>query len=96
MRDIVGGLRASDANFDKIAESKAVLTIEAFESFRIAPTQFAPEFLVVRHRCPFSTLLFAPEGQIVQTDFTRREPRVRRDDRGATPLSHSPSIFHIA
>ena len=69
LRDIVGGLRAPDANFDKIAEPKAVLTIEAFESFRIAPTQFVPEFIVIRHRCLFSTLLFAPETQNVQANF---------------------------
>ena len=73
LRDVLGGLQTANANFCKIPEPKAVLTIEAFESLRIAPAQFAPKFFVTWHRRLFSTLIFAPKGQIVHANFTRRE-----------------------
>jgi hypothetical protein len=62
LRDIVGGLRASDASFDKTVQSRAVFAVEAFEGLRITPAQFVPKFLIARHRCSFSTLLFAREA----------------------------------
>lgn len=71
LRHIIGGLRTSHASFDETVKARAVIALEALESLRVAPAQSVPKFPIARHGGSFSTLLFAPDAQNVQVDFTR-------------------------